>query len=74
MTIQVFEGARKRRFQYVEIFYTVNDQRASLKCFVTDQYAWFNDVEGLTTHATQQVEGYCIIDPAQHCDHSDKKK
>ena len=31
MSIQVFEGDRKRRYQYVEIFYTVNNQRGSLR-------------------------------------------
>ena len=74
MSIQVFEGDRKRRYQYVEIFYTVNNQRGSLKCFVTDQHAWFNDVEGLTTYAAQQLEGYPVIDPSQHCDHDRGKK
>ena len=74
MSIQVFEGDRRRRYQYVEIFYTVNNQRGSLRCFVTDQYAWFNDVEGLTTHAAQQLKGHYIIDPSQHCDHDRGKK
>ena len=74
MNIQVFEGSRKRRYQYVEIFYSVNNQTGSLRCFVTDQYAWFNEVDGLTTYAAQQQQGYYIIDPAQHCDHDKGKK
>ena len=74
MNIQVFEGSRKRRYQYVEIFYSVNNQTGSLRCFVTDQYAWFNEVDGLTTYAAQQQQGSYIIDPAQHCDHDRGKK
>ena len=74
MTVQVFEGTIKKKYRYVELYYTVNDKKGSLKCFVTDQYAWFNEVAGLTTYAAQQLENHYIIDPTQPCDHDFGKK
>ena len=74
MSVQVFEGNRRRRFQYVEIFYTVNNQRGSLRCFVTDQLACFNNVEGLSKYAIEQLKDYPVVDPSQHCDHDKGQK
>ena len=48
MRVQIFEGSVKKKYKYVQIFYTIDGREGSLKCFVTDQYAWFNEVKGLT--------------------------
>ena len=74
MTVEVFEATKKKRYKYVEIFYTINDRVGTFKCFVTDQYAWFNDVAGLTSYACKNLEGHYIMDPGGHCDHDDGKK
>ena len=39
MQVQVFEGFRKKRYQYVNLFYTINGLMGTLRCFVTSQYA-----------------------------------
>ena len=74
MTVQVFEGVIKKKYRYVELYYKVDDKKDSLKCFVTDQYAWFNEVAGLTTFAAKQLENHWIIDPSQSCGHDFSKK
>ena len=59
----------RKKYKYVQIFYTIDGREGSLKCFVTDQYAWFNEVKGLTKYVTEKAQGLQIIDPAQHCTH-----
>ena len=53
MQVQVFEGFRKKRYKYVK-FYTVHGEIGTLKCFVTDQYSWFNEIKGLSEYAASQ--------------------
>ena len=75
MEVQVFEGFRKKSYKYVELFYLVNGQEGTLKCFVTDQESWFNEVEGLTQYAASKLPESTIIDPCLPCDHDkDTKK
>ena len=74
MQVQAFEGCRKRRYKYVEIFYTVHGKIGTLRCFVTDQYAWFNEVKGLTQYAASQLSDHSVIDPDTTCDHDSGKK
>ena len=47
MQVQVFEGYRKKKYKYVELFYTVHGQIDTLRCFLTDQYAWLNEIRVL---------------------------
>merc|ERR1711913_146443 len=58
MTVHIFEGTIKKKYRYVELYYTVNDKIGPLKCFVIDQYGWFNDVAGLTSYAEKQLENH----------------
>ena len=74
MQVQVFEGLRKRRYRYVEIFYTLGQKVGTLHCFVTDQLAWHNEVEGLFRYANNQLPGETVIDPGMHCDHDSGSK
>ena len=74
MQVQVFEGVRKKRYRYVELFYTINGLQGTLRCFVTDQYAWFNEVDGLTKYAASQLAEGTIIDPGLPCSHDTGKK
>ena len=74
MQVQAFEGCRKRRYKYVEIFYTVHGKIGTLRCFVTDQYAWFNEIKGLTQFAASQLSDHSVIDPDTTCDHDSGKK
>ena len=37
MQVQVFEGFRKKRYRYVELFYVIHGLMGTLRCFVTDQ-------------------------------------
>ena len=53
----------------MQIFYTIDGREGSLKCFVTDQYAWFNEVKGLTEYIKDKAQNLQIIDPTQHCTH-----
>ena len=46
MKVETFEGSIKRRYRYVELRYTVGELTGRLNCFVTDRYAWFNDIKG----------------------------
>ena len=48
MKVQVFEGSREKRYGYVELQYIVSGFTGILKCFVTDQYAWFYDISQCT--------------------------
>ena len=64
MQVQVSEGCRKKRYQYVELFYTVDGKVGTIKCFVTDQYSWFNEIKGLAEYATKQLSEDTIIDPS----------
>ena len=63
MTVQVFEGKKKKRYRYVEIFYYAEGKVGTLRCFVTDQYAWFNDIRGLSEYAAQQLPGRKLLTP-----------
>ena len=74
MQVQVFEGFRKKRYQYVELFYTINGLMGTLRCFVTTQYAWFNEVNGLTKFAASQLADGTIIDPSSTCSHDTGEK
>ena len=74
MTVQVFEGKKKKRYRYVEIFYYAEGKVGTLRCFVTDQYAWFNDIRGLSEYAAQQLPGEEVIDPSKPCGHDNGKK
>ena len=74
MQVQVFEGNRKKRYKYVEIFYTVQGKIGTLRCFVTDQFSWFNEIKGLTEYATKQLSENNVIDPSIPCDHDKGKK
>ena len=74
MQVQVFEGLRKKRYKYVELFYTVDGKIGTLRCFVTDQYAWFNEIKGLTQYAASQLSDHSVIDPSTTCDHDKGKK
>ena len=74
MQVQSFEGCRKRRYKYVEIFYTVQGKMGTLRCFVTDQYAWFNEVKGLSQYAANQLPDQSVIDPDTTCNHDSGKK
>ena len=74
MQVQVFEGCRKKRYQYVELFYTVDGKVGTIKCFVTDQYSWFNEIKGLAEYAANQLSEDTIIDPGTPCDHDKGKK
>ena len=69
MRVQIFEGSVKKKYKYVQIFYTIDGREGSLKCFVTDQYAWFNEVKGLTEYIKEKAQNLKIIDPAQNCTH-----
>ena len=74
MQVQVFEGVRKKRYRYVELFYSVHGLIGTLRCFVTDQCAWFNEVSGLTKYAASQLTEGIIIDPSSPCSHDAGKK
>ena len=74
MQVQVFEGLRKKRYKYFELFYTVHEKIGTLRCFVTDQYAWFNEIKGLTQYAASQLSDHSVIDPSTVCDHDKGKK
>ena len=74
MQVQVFEGSRKKKYRYVEVFYAVHGRKGTLRCFVTDQYAWFNEVKGLTEYASSQLTEGMIIDPSSPCSHDTGKK
>ena len=74
MQVQVFEGFRKKRYKYVEIFYEIHGLMGTLRCFVTDQYAWFNEINGLTKFAASQLADGTIIDPSSPCSHDTGKK
>ena len=74
MQVQVFEGVKKKRYRYVELFYAIHGLIGTLRCFVTDQYAWFNEVDGLTKYAASQLAEGIIIDPSSPCSHDTGKK
>ena len=74
MQVQVFEGCVKKSYKYVEIFYTVQGKIGTLKCFVTNHYAWFNEVQGLFHYASNLLSAETVIDPSLPCDHDLGKK
>ena len=74
MQVQVFEGSRKKKYRYDELFYAVHGRKGTLRCFVTDQYTWFNEVKGLTEYASSQLTEGMIIDPSSPCSHDTGKK
>ena len=74
MQVQVFEGVRKKRYKYVELFYAIHGLMGTLRCFVTDQYAWFNEVNGLTKFAASKLADGTVIDPSSPCSHDSGKK
>ena len=74
MKVEVFEGSREKRYRYVELQYTVSGLTGTLRCFVTDQYAWFNDIKGLTQYAASQLPGQKVFDPSSPCNHDGKAK
>ena len=74
MQVQVFEGCVKKTYKYVELSYTVQGKFGTFRCFVTDQYAWFNEVKGLYDYASSTLSGESVIDPSSPCDHDQGKK
>ena len=74
MQVQVFEGVKKRKYRYVELFYIAEGKVGTLRCFVTDEYSWFNNIKGLTVYASEQIPGEYVIDPGESCDHDGSKK
>ena len=74
MQVQVFEGFWEKRYRYLELFYAIYGLMGTLRCFVTDQYAWFNEVDGLTKFAASQLAEGTIIDPSYPCSHDTGKK
>ena len=74
MEVQVFEGFHKKRYKFVEIFYFAEGKVGTFKCFVTDQYSWFNNIKGLSLYATKQLPNERVIDPSELCDHDGSKK
>ena len=74
MEVQVFEGSHKKRYKFVEIFYFAEGKVGTFKCFVTDQYSWFNNIKGLSLYATKQLPNESVIDPSELCDHDGSKK
>ena len=69
MKVQIFEGSVKKKYRYVQIFYTIDGKEGSLRCFVTEQYAWFNEIKGLTEYVGSKLQNLQVIDPTQHCTH-----
>merc|ERR1712002_684643 len=69
MKVQIFEGSVKKKYRYVQIFYTFDGKEGSLKFFVTEQYAWFNEIKGLTEYVGSKLQNLQVIDPTQHCTH-----
>ena len=74
MTVERFEGSIRKRYRYVTLEYMVGELTGGLHCLVTDQYAWFNDIKGLTEHAAGQFPGGKVFDPSSPCHHDGDTK